>query len=54
MFESEWFENFNNRWKARETYEVAGPDEFTETFELAAPDKPYETYSVNRFTRVKP
>lgn len=54
VFESEAFENFSSRWKARETYEIAGPDEFTETFELAAPDKPYEVYSVNRLTRVRP
>ena len=51
VFESENFENFSNRWRARETYEVLGPDEFTETFELAAPDKPLEVYSTNRFRR---
>ena len=52
VFESEGFENFSNRWRARETYEIAGPDEFTETFELAPPDKPFEVYGVNRFVRV--
>ena len=53
VFESEWFENFNNKWRARETYEIASSDEFTETFELAAPDKAFETYSTNRFNRVR-
>ena len=54
VFESEGFENFSNKWRARETYEIAGPDEFTEIFELAAPDKPFEVYSTNRFRRVRP
>ncbi len=53
VFESENFENFSNRWRARETYEILGPDEFTETFELAAPDKPFELYSRNHFKRVR-
>ena len=51
VFESENFENFDNAWKARETYEVLSPDEFTETFELAPPGKPFEIYSRNRFKR---
>lgn len=50
-FASDNFENFSNRWRARETYEVLGPDEFTATFELAAPDKPFEAYSKNHFRR---
>lgn len=54
VFESESFENFSNKWKARETYEFLSDDEFIETFELAAPDKPYQVYSRNRFTRVAP
>lgn len=52
VFDSEVFENFSNKWKARETYEVLGPDEFTETFELAPPDKPFHLYSKNHFKRV--
>lgn len=52
VFESENFENFSNKWKARETYDVIGPDEFTETFELAPPDKPFQLYSRNHFKRV--
>ena len=51
VFESEGFENFSNKWRARETYDIVGPDEFTETFELAPPDKPFEVYSTNRFKR---
>jgi len=45
VFESEVFENFSNAWRARETYEFVGDDEFIETFELAAPGKAFETYS---------
>ena len=51
VFDSENFENFSNKWKARETYDLIGPDEFIETFELAPPDKPYQTYSKNHFKR---
>jgi len=51
VFDSENFENFNNKWKARETYEVVGPDEFIETFELAPPDKPFQVYSKNHLKR---
>lgn len=51
VFESENFENFSNKWRARETYEILGPNEFTETFELAPPDKPFAVYSKNHFKR---
>ena len=51
VFESERFENFSNDWKARETYEIVGPDEFIETFELAPPGKPFEVYSKTRLRR---
>ena len=51
VFESVGFENFDNAWKARETYEIVSADEFTETFELAPPGKPFEVYSRNRFRR---
>ena len=54
IFESERFENFSNEWRARETYEVISPDEFTETFELSSPGKPFEVYSKNHFRRVQP
>lgn len=53
VFNSENFENFDNSWKARETYEVISPDEFIETFELAEPGKEYLVYSKNHFTRDK-
>ncbi len=51
VFDSENFENFSNKWKARETYDLLGADEFTETFELAPPDKPFQVYSKNHFKR---
>lgn len=53
VFASERFENFSNAWRARESFEVLGPDEFVETFELAAPGKPFETYGRSHFKRVK-
>jgi hypothetical protein len=52
VFDSVSFENFDNSWKARETYEIYSSDEFVETFELAEPGKPYDIYSRTRFTRV--
>jgi hypothetical protein len=52
VFDSEGFENLDNSWKARETYEIYSSDEFVETFELAEPGKPFEVYSRTRFTRV--
>jgi hypothetical protein len=54
VFVSEGFENLSNKWRARETYRVLGPDEFTETFELAMEGKPFEVYSKNHFKRVRP
>lgn len=52
VFETENIENIPDGWRARETYEVTGEDEFTEIFELAAPDKEFEVYSANHFKRV--
>jgi hypothetical protein len=52
VFASERFENFDNAWRARETYEVRSPDEFLETFELAEPGKEFQVYSRNTFKRV--
>jgi hypothetical protein len=54
VFVSEAFENLSNKWRARETYHVLGPDEFTETFELAMEGKPFEVYSKNHFRRARP
>jgi hypothetical protein len=52
VFESERFENFSNEWRARETYELRGPDEMVETFELAPPGGELRVYSRNRLQRV--
>lgn len=54
VFDSERFENFDNRWKARETYEIRSTDEFVETFELAAPGKEFEVYSRTTLRRARP
>jgi hypothetical protein len=51
VFASEDFENFDDAWRARETYDVISPDEFVETFELAPPEKPFELYSRSRLRR---
>jgi hypothetical protein len=53
VFESEQYENFDNNWRAKETYEIASTDEFVEIFELAPPGKPFAVYSRNHFKRVK-
>ncbi|HKE58994.1 MAG TPA: hypothetical protein VKB46_19930 [Pyrinomonadaceae bacterium] len=53
VFESERFENFNNSWKAKETYDIISQDEFIETFELAPPGKPFQVYSRNHLKRAK-
>ena len=52
VFVSETFENLDERWRARETYDVSSADEFTETFELAEPGKDFQVYSKNSFKRV--
>ena len=52
IFASEDFENFDDSWKAKESYEIISNDEFIETFELAPPGKPFEVYSRNHFKRV--
>lgn len=52
-FVTEGIENISPGWKARETYQILGPDEFTEVFELAPPDKEFELYTENRFQRVR-
>jgi len=51
VFESEAFENLKGEWRAREIYDILGPDEFTETFQLAEPGKDFQTYSKNSFKR---
>jgi len=51
VFVSEDFENLDDAWKARETYELISRDEFVETFELAPPGKPFAVYSRSRLKR---
>ena len=53
VFTSEGIENIPAGWRARETYKIIGPDEFTETFELAGPGKDFEVYSEGRLRRKK-
>jgi hypothetical protein len=53
LFTSENFENLDNNWKARETYEIRSPDEFVEIFELQAPGKEFRVYSRNTFKRAE-
>jgi hypothetical protein len=51
VFTSETIENIPSGWRARETYRIVSPDEFTELFELAEPGKDFQTYSEGRFQR---
>jgi hypothetical protein len=51
VFESESFENFNNAWKARESYEFPSDDQFVEVFELAPPGQPWRVYSRTQLKR---
>jgi hypothetical protein len=52
IFTTESIENIPSGWRARETYQLVNPDEFTETFELAAPAKEFEVYSTTRLKRI--
>jgi hypothetical protein len=52
VFESESIENIPAGFRARETYDLTGPDSFVETFELAAPGQDFELYSKTTFVRV--
>jgi hypothetical protein len=53
VFVTESIENVPSGWRARETYNFIGADEFEEVFELAAPGKPFELYSRARLRRAK-
>lgn len=53
VFTSESIENIPAGFRARETYKILGPDEFTETFEIAEPGKDFELYSEGHFRRKK-
>jgi hypothetical protein len=50
---SESIENIPAGYRARETYKILGPDEFTEVFEVADPGKEFEVYSEGHFRRKK-
>jgi hypothetical protein len=52
-FTSEAIESIPAGYRARETYSVTGPDNFTERFELAEPGKDFELYSETRSRRKK-
>lgn len=45
VFVSERIENIPDGWRAKETYNLNGMNEFTETFELAEPGKAFDVYS---------
>ena len=53
VFTSESIENIPAGYRARETYKILGPDEFTEVFEIAEPGKEFEVYSEGHFRRKK-
>ena len=53
VFMSESIENIPAGFRARETYKILGPDEFTEVFEIAEPGKDFEVYSEGHFKRKK-
>lgn len=53
VFTSESIENIPAGYRARETYKILGPDEFTEVFEVADPGKEFEVYSEGHFRRKK-
>ena len=52
-FTSESIENIPAGFRARETYKILGPDEFTEVFEIAEPGKDFQIYSEGHFKRKK-
>jgi hypothetical protein len=53
VFVSEAIENIPSGWRARETYQKIGDDEFSETFDLAPPDKGFALYSTVILKRTK-
>jgi hypothetical protein len=53
VFTSESIENIPAGFRARETYKILGPAEFTEVFEIAEPGKEFELYSEAHFRREK-
>ena len=53
VFTSESIENIPAGFRARETYKLMGPDEFSEVFEIAEPGKDFGVYSEGHFKRKK-
>jgi hypothetical protein len=53
VFLSEAIENIPTGWRAKETYQLLGDDQFTEVFELAPPNKDFEVYSTVTLFRSK-
>ncbi len=53
VFLSYAIENIPAGWRAKETYDVLGPDQIQETFELAEPGKEFSVYSKVILNRVK-
>lgn len=53
VFTSESIENIPAGFRARETYKMTGPDEFSEVFEIAEPGKDFKIYSEGHFKRTK-
>ena len=53
VFVSEAIENIPAGYRARETYTILSPNEFTERFEIAEPGKGFELYSEARLRRVR-
>jgi hypothetical protein len=50
-FTTEAIENIATGWRARETYNVIGPDDLVEVFELAPPGGEFILYSRNHLSR---
>ena len=53
VFISESIENIPAGYKARETYQISGDNEFTETFDIFEPGKDFATYSKVKMIRSK-
>ncbi len=53
VFVSEAIENIAPGWRARETYQKIGDDEFSEIFELAPPNEGFAPYSTVILKRTK-
>jgi hypothetical protein len=52
VFISESIENIPSGYRARETYQITGENEFTEIFEIAEPAKDFQTYTKTTLRRI--